>query len=425
MLADAATFNDYRALVCIFLFGGNDSFNMVVPRSSAEYNAYATSRQNLALAQGDLIPITPLSSDGAQYGFHPSMTGLAQLFEQGQCAVVANVGPLIAPTSKTQYLDKSVSLPPQLFSHSDQQDQWQSLKGRSVLKSGWAGRVADVLAGQTSNQLLALNASLAGQSLLQSGNVTTPYIMGSSGPVNFTGFGATGATLARRQAFESISRADYGTVYERGFAQIHQRAVQFSDRVTQALAQAPALVALPNAPTPALTSLATQLRTVAKLIAVRDQLQMSRQIFFVSTGGFDTHDDQLDDQPGLLTNVSNSLRAFYDATVELGVADRVTTFTQSDFGRTLTSNGDGTDHAWGGIQLVAGGAVKGRSIYGTYPRLEINGPDDVGGGRMIPTTSADQYIATLATWFGLPAADLAKVAPSIGNFAQKDLGFIA
>jgi len=424
MLAATTAFNDYRALVCIFLFGGNDSFNMVVPRSNAEYTAYSTSRQNLAVAQGDLIPINPLSSDGAQYGFHPSMSGVAELFEHGQLAVVANVGPLISATTKAQYLDKSVSLPPQLFSHNDQQDQWQSLKGRGVLKSGWAGRVSDVLAGQTSNQLLALNASLAGQSLLQAGDVTKPYIMGSTGPVNFTGFGASGANLARRQAFEAIAGASYGTVYERGFAQVHQRAVQFSDLVGNALAQAPALTALPNTATPALSPLATQLRTVAKLIAVRDTLQMSRQIFFVSAGGFDTHDDQLTDQPGLLANISGSMRAFYDATVELGVADRVTTFTESDFGRTLTSNGDGTDHAWGGIQLVAGGAVQGRTIYGSYPRLEINGPDDVGGGRIIPTTAADQYIATLATWFGLSAADLPTIAPSIVNFAQKNLGFL-
>lgn len=417
-------FTDYKALVCVFLFGGNDSFNVVVPRSTAEYAAYAASRQNLAIAQDQLIPINPLVSDGSTYGFHPSMSGLADLFEQSRCAVVANVGPLLAPTTKTQYLAKSVPLPPQLFSHNDQQDQWQSLKGRSVLKSGWAGRIADVMAQRVTGQQLALNASLAGQALLQAGNTTVPYIMGASGAVPFTGFGTSGSTLARRRAFESIAGASFDAVYERGFAEVHRRAVLFSDRVNQALRDAQPLVALPDNPVTALSPLATQLRTVAKLISMRAQLGMSRQIFLVSTGGFDTHDDQLADQPGLLGNVSSSLKAFYDATVELGVANAVTTFTESDFGRTLTSNGDGTDHAWGGIQLVMGDAVRGRTLYGAYPRLEINGPDDVGAGRMIPTTSADQYAATLARWFGVSEQNLNYVAPSLANFATRDLGFL-
>ncbi len=418
------SFTDYKALVCVFLFGGNDSFNVVVPRSTAEYAAYAASRQNLAIAQDQLIPINPLVSDGSTYGFHPSMSGLADLFEQSRCAVVANVGPLLAPTTKTQYLAKSVPLPPQLFSHNDQQDQWQSLKGRSVLKSGWAGRIADVMAQRVTGQQLALNASLAGQALLQAGNTTVPYIMGASGAVPFTGFGTSGSTLARRRAFESIAGASFDAVYERGFAEVHRRAVLFSDRVNQALRDAQPLVALPDNPVTALSPLATQLRTVAKLISMRAQLGMSRQIFLVSTGGFDTHDDQLADQPGLLGNVSSSLKAFYDATVELGVANAVTTFTESDFGRTLTSNGDGTDHAWGGIQLVMGDAVRGRTLYGAYPRLEINGPDDVGAGRMIPTTSADQYAATLARWFGVSEQNLNYVAPSLANFATRDLGFL-
>ncbi len=417
-------FTDYKALVCVFLFGGNDSFNVVVPRSTAEYAAYAASRQNLAIAQDQLIPINPLVSDGSTYGFHPSMSGLADLFEQSRCAVVANVGPLLAPTTKTQYLAKSVPLPPQLFSHNDQQDQWQSLKGRSVLKSGWAGRIADVMAQRVTGQQLALNASLAGRAQLQAGNTTVPYIMGASGAVPFTGFGTSGSTLARRRAFESIAGASFDAVYERGFAEVHRRAVLFSDRVNQALRDAQPLVALPDNPVTALSPLATQLRTVAKLISMRAQLGMSRQIFLVSTGGFDTHDDQLADQPGLLGNVSSSLKAFYDATVELGVANAVTTFTESDFGRTLTSNGDGTDHAWGGIQLVMGDAVRGRTLYGAYPRLEINGPDDVGAGRMIPTTSADQYAATLARWFGVSEQNLNYVAPSLANFATRDLGFL-
>ena len=418
--AGASGFSDYKALVCVFLFGGNDSWSMVVPRSDAEYNAYAQSRQNLAIAKDQLLPVNALNGNGVLYGMHPSMQGVASLFESARCAVMANVGPLIAPTTKAQYQQGSVPLPPQLFSHNDQQDQWHSLRGKAVSKTGWAGRIADLLASQVSSQQLALNVSLSGNTFFQAGQVATPYIMGASGATTFTGFGTTGNGLARKTAFQNVVNASYGSVYERAYADVQKRAVKYADLVNGALAAAPPLATT----FPANSSLATQLQTVAKMIAVRDRLGMSRQVFFVATGGFDTHDDQLQDQPGLLGNVSASLAAFHAATVELGVAERVTAFTQSDFGRTLTSNGDGSDHAWGGVQLVVGGAVKGRTIYGRYPVLAINGADDVGGGRMIPAVSADQYAATLAKWFGVPDADLAKIAPSIGNFAERDLGFL-
>jgi uncharacterized protein (DUF1501 family) len=418
--AGTGGFSDYKALVCVFLFGGNDSWSMVVPRSDAEYNAYAQSRQNLAIAKDQLLPVNALNGNGVLYGLHPSMQGVASLFESARCAVVANVGPLIAPTTKTQYQQKSVPLPPQLFSHNDQQDQWHSLRGQATSKSGWAGRIADLVAGQVSSQQLALNVSLSGNTLFQAGNVATPYIMGASGATTFTGMGSGATATARKTGFTNVVNATYGSVYERAYAEIQKRALKYADLVNGALAAAPTLATA----FPANSTLATQLQTVAKMIAVRDRLGMSRQVFFVATGGFDTHDDQLQDQPGLLGNVSASLAAFHAATVELGVAEKVTTFTQSDFGRTLTSNGDGSDHAWGGVQLVVGGAVKGRTIYGRYPVLSINGPEDVGGGRFIPAVSSDQYAATLARWFGVADSDLPKIAPSIGNFAERDLGFL-
>jgi uncharacterized protein (DUF1501 family) len=393
---------------------------MVVPRSAAEYAAYARSRQNLAIAQDQLLAINALNGEGVQYGMHPSMAGVAGLFESARCAVIANVGPLIAPTSKAQYQAKSVPLPPQLFSHNDQQDQWHSLRGLNTTKSGWAGRVADVLASQVSSQQLALNVSLSGNTLFQAGTVATPYVMGASGATTFSGQGTGAAGTARKAGFQNVVNAAYGSVHERGFAEIQKRAVRYADTVNSALAAAPPLTTA----FPANSQLATQLQTVAKMIAVRQRLGMSRQVFFVATGGFDTHDDQLDDQPGLLGNVSASLEAFYKATVELGVSSSVTTFTQSDFGRTLTSNGDGSDHAWGGVQLVIGDAVRGRTLYGRYPALEINGPEDVGGGRFIPNVSSDQYAATLAKWFGVAEAQLPTIAPSIGNFVQRDLGFL-
>ncbi len=418
-IATHAPFSDYKALVCVFLFGGNDSYNMLVPTSQAEYNAYANSRQNLAIAQEDLLPINPLTSDGATYGLHPAMTGMQSLFEQGSAALVANVGPLIEPTTKTAFENGSANLPPQLFSHNDQQDQWHTLRGGAPSKTGWGGRVADVLASGLSGQTLPTNMSLFGNSLFQSADDSIAYVMGPTGPVAFTGFGDSGLTLAQRQAFENVIAAQYNSIYERAYAAVQQRAVANADSVTGALANAPTLAtAFPN------SQLGTQLETAARLIAVRDELGMERQIIFVATGGFDSHDDQNEDQPGLLGNVSDCMAAFHAATTELGVANEVTAFTQSDFGRTLTSNGDGTDHAWGGIQMVTGGAVNGREIYGTYPSLAINSDDDVGGGRIIPTTAADQYAATLANWFGVSGADLNAIAPNIDNFATQNLGFL-
>jgi len=422
-MGTAAPFPDYKALVCVFMFGGNDSFNMIVPRSNAEYTVYANSRQNMAVAQNDLLAINPITPDGTDYGLHPSMGGVQTLFEQGRAAFISNVGPLIQPTTKTDYLNQSVLLPPQLFSHNDMQDQWQSLKGIATSNTGWAGRVADLLRLNVANQQLATNVSLFGSSLFQSADETIAYVMGNTGPVPFTGFTNSGDPddlfYQQRLAFERVLGAQYDTIYERGFAEVQQRAVDTVDLVSDALAQAPAI----NTVFPQ-SQLGNQLQTVAQMIAVRDVLQMERQVFFVATGGFDSHDDQIENQPGLLGGISDSLKAFYDATVELGVPESVTTFTQSDFGRTMTSNGDGTDHAWGGNQIVIGNSVMGQEMYGLYPDLALGSDDDVGGGRFIPTTSADQYAATLASWFGVDPVDIPAVAPNIGNFAAQDLGFL-
>jgi len=435
-MAGTGGFADYKALVCLFLFGGNDSWNMVVPTSTAEYNAYSRSRgggtsSSLAIDRAALLPITQVGqvSGDRTYGFHPSMTGARDLFAAGKLAVMANIGPLIRPTTKAQYQTAGTTghaLPPQLFSHNDQQDQWHSLRGRATVKTGWAGRVADVLNAQTGSQALSVNVSLAGQTFFQAGDVAAPYVMGSNGPTAFAAFPTTGAGPASRGSFETVLTSTVSsssnTLYERAFAGVQQRAVRFADRLSSAIASGYSFNALPN--TGNLSTLQQQLRTVAKVISMRQSLGLSRQIFFVSTGGFDQHDDLVADQPGLLANVSASIKAFYDALNEIGMGESVTLFTHSDFGRTLTSNGDGSDHAWGGIQLVAGGAVRGGRFYGSYPLLETNGAWDVGGGRIVPTVSADQYAATLASWFGVPDQDLAKVAPSIGNFSTRNLGFM-
>ena len=421
VVGGGGAFDDYRALVCVFMFGGNDSFNMLVPRSTPEYDVYAASRQNLAIAQQDLLGITTPGQGAMEYGLHPSMGGIQGLFESGNAAFVTNTGPLVEPTTKDQFQNGSVTLPPQLFSHNDQQDQWTSLRGNLPSKTGWAGRMADLIRTAVSEQQMATNASLFGANLFQSADETIAYVMGPGGPIQFEGFSLdpTSILFEQREAFRRIVEAQYDTVYERGFADIQQRAIQAADTVIAAINSAPPISAVfPQSP------LGNQLRTVARLIAVRDQLQMKRQIFFVATGGFDSHDNQNLDQPGLLGGISDAMTAFHAATTELGVQDSVTTFTQSDFGRTLTSNGDGSDHAWGGNQLVIGGSVAGQALYGNYPLLDLNGPEDVGGGRIIPSTAADQYAATLAKWFGIPDVDLDIVAPNLSNFAQRDLGFM-
>jgi uncharacterized protein (DUF1501 family) len=422
----AAPFNDYRALVCVFLHGGNDSFNMLVPNTAAEYNAYAASRQNLAIPQADLLPINPVSeTPGSEaFGLHPAMAGMQTLFESGNAAFIANLGPLVEPTTKAQFENQSVILPSQLFSHNDQQSQWHSLKGANTSKTGWAGRIADLIRTEVANQRMETNASVSGTSLFQSADNTVAYVMGPDGPLQFEGFSTDPNSILfdQRTAFQSVLDAPYDSIYERGFAEIQSRAVAAADTVSAAITNAEASGIITT--TFPATPLGRQLSTVSKLIAARVELDMQRQIFFVGIGGFDSHDNQNQDQPGLLGGVSDALAAFYSATVDIGVAGSVTAFTQSDFGRTLTSNGDGTDHAWAGNQIVLGGAVNGRDIYGSYPTLAIGGPEDVGGGRMIPSTSADQYAATLAKWFGIPDLELDIVAPNLSNFAQRDLGFM-
>ena len=310
-------------------------------------------------------------------------------------------------------------VPPQLFSHNDQQDQWQTLRGRTSINTGWAGRIADALAAETRAQQIALNISLNGTTPFQSGAATLPYTIGTTGAPLYFGMTTAPEERDRRAAFEALLGENWLSIFSRAFASVNRRALDTAELVNAALATAPTL----TTPFPA-SRLAQQLAMVAKLIAVRDELEMSRQIFFVAAGGFDTHDNQVSDQPNLLTDVSASVAAFHAATLELGIGSQVTTFTQSDFGRTLTSNGDGTDHGWGGHQLVLGDAVRGRDIYGRMPRLEIGGPDDAGAGRIVPTTSVDQFAGTLAKWFGVADAQLAAIAPNLANFAQRDLGFL-
>lgn len=423
-------FADYKALVCVFLAGGNDSWNTFVPATQAEYNAYSNSRggtnsRGLAISRSDLLNV-----DGGQHGFHPSMEGMRSLYDSGDCAVIANVGPLVKPTSPAQFRETGFGLPPQLFSHNDQQDQWHTLRGESLsTSSGWGGRIADAFSPQLSGQQLPTNLSLSGTTLFHAGDLTTPYVMGIAGATDFDGLDP-GDTISR--TFQDIATTPYDNIYQRGFGDVQRRAFDFSDTITSNLVASRDFQAfndlLSNGDLdPDLDlSLAIQLRTVAKIISRQSQLSMSRQIFFVQLGGFDTHDNQNDEQPLLLESVSRSMKAFHDAMGEINMQNAVTAYTASDFARTLTSNGDGSDHGWGGLQFAVGGSVNGGQVYGDYPVLELGSEFEIGRGRFIPTISSDQYCATLASWFGVNSQNLRAIAPGLDEFPEslQNLGFM-
>jgi len=414
--------DDYRALVCVFLFGGNDSYNMVVPSGGAEYEAYADARQSLAVAAEDLVPINPLTTAGT-FGFHPSAPELAGLFNDSKLAVAANIGALVEPTSRISFENGNIELPQQLFSHNDQQKYWQSLNTTVAKPTGWAGRMADLLEGSNGETELSMNITIAGSNLWQTGSATLPYSIGAGGVQTLKGLrsGAWGQREQRRlAAFNSLLDGSATSVFGQEFARVQRRSMNLADLIADHVADVPPLVT----PFPDGNPLGGSLSMVARLIAAREALGMKRQTFFVSLGGWDTHGDQLERQPLLISRLSQGLHAFSQAMEELGVGNEVTTFTASDFGRTLTSNGDGSDHGWGGHQLIMGGAVNGQEIYGNMPVIEIDGPQDSGRGRIIPTTAIDQMGATLGSWFGLGASELNEVFPNLKNFPIQNLGFM-
>ena len=412
------SFSDYKALVVIFLYGGNDGFNLLVPRSNAEYNQYALSRQNLAVPQADLLPISPTTTDGAQYGLHPSVPELKAMFDGGDAAMIANVGTLIEPATKDQIDNYAVALPEQLFSHSDQQEQWQYLNPGDAT-SGWAGRVADNIAPDQNLGFLT-NITAFGQNFAQVGNATSPYSIDTGGVIDFDSINPENSwEVPRRTAFTNLLARNHSNRFEQAYADLENRTMAINQQLGGALeAFGEFSTEFPD------SGLAAQLRIVGKMIGIQETLQVNRQIYFVGMGGFDTHDNHNQVQPGLFEQLSQATSAFNSAMAEIGKSDDVTAFTASDFGRTLTSNGDGTDHGWGSHQFVFGGAVNGGDIYGTMPNLEIEGPDDTRGGRIIPTQSADQYTATLLNWFGFDDSELDMLLPNLQNFSVRNLGFM-
>ncbi|MDD0839737.1 DUF1501 domain-containing protein [Curvibacter sp. HBC61] len=421
--AAAATATDYKALVCVFLYGGNDHANTLVPYDLSSYNTQQLFRSNLAIDRQALTPLllkpsTPLP-DGRQYALAPGLDPLLPLFDAGRMSVLLNVGTLVQPTTKAQYTAASVPLPPKLFSHNDQQSYWQSESPEGAA-SGWGGRMGDLFASGNGNATFTC-ISVSGNAVYLSGKSAVQYQVSTTGSVPVSGlqsplFGSSACSAALRQ----LMTAPRVNLFENEYARVTARSIDAQAQMTAALSGVTLATAFPSP-----NSLADQLKMVARLIGARSALGTKRQVFFVSLGGFDTHDGLLNTHPGLLKNVGSAMAAFYQATVELGVADQVTSFTASDFGRTLVSNSDGSDHGWGSMHWVLGGAVKGQSFVGTPPVIANNGPDDVGQGRLLPSLSVDQLGATLATWLGVSATDMALVLPNLRHFSTTNLGFMA
>jgi uncharacterized protein (DUF1501 family) len=419
--------NDYKALICLFMYGGNDANNILVPTDTAGYNAYSAARGILALPRNELLPIN--AGNTGEYGLHSSLSSLKPVFDAGKMAFVANVGTLVAPITKAEYVSGGAAVPPYLFSHNDQQVQWQTSVPDSPRKVGWGGRLADLLKSLNGSSQISMNISLAGNNFFQVGNEVFQYYMEPDGSVGLYDYNATWAPRPQQaQALRETLAMSYGHIFESEYASVMNRAIANDTLMKNTLASIPSYdekFTRSRNPQGQLSGLAAQLRMILRLITARPQLGMHRQIFFCSLGGFDTHDDQLNDQGVLLRVLSNAVADFYDATRTLGMSESVTLFTASDFNRTFSSNGKGSDHAWGSHQFIVGGAVKGGSVFGRMPVLRSNGPDDTGSrGSWIPTTSVDEYSATLAKWFGVSSGDMPLVLPNIARFAKPDLGFM-
>jgi uncharacterized protein (DUF1501 family) len=485
--AEPAT--DYKALVCVFLSGGNDANNWIVPSDNTTYAEYAATRGNLVLPQSSLLPLRtgPGGSDpaysyqGRTYGFHPGCSNLQTLFGEKKLAIVQNVGTLVRPTTKANYNSGLAAYrPPQLFSHSDQVTQWQTSIPDQPPATGWAGRIADIYnAAANPDGKISMSVSLSGANTLQIGNLISQYHVSTAGAVTLsaggTGGGLMGLTGVRQKAVQSILDLNHANLQRQAYAGVLDNAVYTGDLLNNNIAafrdptDAPAgygtnpaqdaaapwrwntgltgiyttavqpngLGGFPN------TTLGIQLKMIARLIASAGPtgFNMKRQVFFCSLGGFDTHTAQVDgngftNQPtntggthyGLLRQVSDAMFAFQRAMEQLGVSDKVTSFTASDFSRTFPSNSQGSDHGWGSHHIVMGGGVDGGKMFGKLQTMAISGPDDTGTGRWIPGLSVDEHTATLAKWYGLHQSEVGAVLPNIGRFntsyANNYVGFM-
>jgi uncharacterized protein (DUF1501 family) len=413
---------DYRALVCFFLFGGNDANNMVIPTTSTEYQQYAAGRTPvLALAQASVLPVSIANTPSRTFALHPAMAGLQGLVNSGKAAILANIGPLYAPITRTQLQNRSVRTPPDLYSHSDQQAQWQSATSYEPPRNGWGGRLGDLVAAANGTNRSSTLISVSGNNLFEVGATLSSFKVSSNTQFGFDFYKGASATDPLSRGVNELLAMNPANLLENAWEDVIGRAIQNQQVLAAALAAVPPFTTVfPN------TGLGGQVQTIARLIAARQALGLKRQVFFASIGGFDTHgEDQLQAQQELLGQVSGAMTALHAATAELNVAENVTSFTSSDFNRTFPSNGKGSDHAWGSHHFVVGGSVIGGRMYGAFPTLVRGGPDDTGsGGLWIPTTSVDQMGATLATWMGAGAADVNTIFPNVNRFATPNLGFM-
>ncbi len=411
--------NDYKALVCVLLSGGNDSFNMLVPRGDAEYAQYATVRTNQALPQNELLAINPNTSDGKQYGLHPSMSKMQTMFNDGDAAFISNIGTLVEPISKLQYEQGTAPMPLGLYSHSDQQQQWQTAVPQDRSSIGWGGKIADLMTEANTNQSISMNISLAGNNFFQIGNSVTEYSIDAyEGSTGMFGYEEQWqAAQLRSQAIDNMLDAHYDDIFKKAYVDVIKSSKDGHEQFSSALEQiSPFNTQFTD------NRLSQSFHMVAKTMAARDILGMKRQIFFIEYGGWDHHDEVLEAQNLMLGELDTALGEFKSALEELNLFDCVTTFGISEFGRTLTSNGNGTDHGWGGNVFVLGGAVNGKEIYGSFPTLALESELEVGGGVFIPTTSTDAYFAELAQWYGVSASDLPIILPNVGNFYSPGSG---
>ncbi len=421
MNAFAQSASNYKALVCVFLFGGNDSHNMVVPQTQAAFDAYKGIRGSLALPDGNakLLPVT--AKNGTPYALNDGLTSIAPLWAQQKLAAVANVGTLVQPTTRQQYVGGTATVPTNLFSHADQVIQMQAANPNGSGGTGWAGRVADAVQSLNGTSSFPPSISMAGSALFCTGSVvqSASLIPGFDLSLNGMTSWPASASAARVQALQEVLTFDTGLALVQSANKVRQDAITLNGMLKSLSAGTPLTTQFPQ------TDIGRQMQQVAQIMRLRSSTGMSRQVFFCSIAGFDTHSGQSWAQWDLLRQVSAAMLALYNATGEMGIADQVTTFTESDFGRTLQPSGSGSDHGWGSHHLVLGGAVKGGDLYGTFPTPALGGPDDANTrGVLIPSTSIDQYGATLAKWFGVTAAAMPQVFPTLANFTTSDLGFL-
>jgi uncharacterized protein (DUF1501 family) len=436
---------DCKALVCLFLSGGWDSFQMLVPWESSRYSTYAAARGAFGTDGGLAInrdALLRLTGPAADFGFHPSMVGMHQMATgtgpftgKNRLAAIPNVGTLVQPINKTQYLawesgqNAALPVPRALFSHSDQIEQWQTAVPQGMLElTGWAGRAADIINSSFNTNATSMSISLSGNNVFQVGKDTTQFVITPDGSLSFEDYSST--HQIKNNAFRSTLEQKYSNLLSQSFATLTKNSDD-AQLLFQSQFESPAAdLGSAEALFPSDNYLATTLKAVVRSIKIRSALGLRRQTFFVNWGGWDMHDDLLGPQANLLTGVDSALSAFQQALEILGLANDVVTFTASDFGRTLRSNGRGTDHAWGGNAFVFGGPVDGGKMFGSYPDLTLDGPDDVGyGGRLLPGTAADLYFAELLRWFGVSATQMSSVLPNIANFwnplsGTAPLGFI-